>query len=120
MIVSANVFFFSSRRRHTRYWRDWSSDVCSSDLAALLPYANEFTRSTQPVSELFVATNCGGSDGNSGVTANPAVGWMTDEIVRHGGSSVLAETTETYGAEHILTKRAVSREVGEKLVALMR
>jgi altronate hydrolase len=90
------------------------------EIAGLLPYANEFTRSTQPVSELFVGTNCGGSDGNSGVTANPAVGWMTDEMVRHGGSSVLAETTETYGAEHILTKRAVSREVGEKLVALMR
>jgi altronate hydrolase len=67
-----------------------------------------------------VALNCGGSDGNSGVTANPAVGWMTDELVRHGGTSVLAETTETYGAEHILTERAVSREVGEKLVALMR
>jgi altronate hydrolase len=90
------------------------------EIAALLPYANGFTRSTQPASELFVATNCGGSDGNSGVTANPAVGWMTDEIVRHGGTSVLAETTETYGAEHILTRRAVSRDVGEKLVALMR
>lgn len=90
------------------------------EIAGLLPYANSFQRTTQPASELFVATNCGGSDGNSGVTANPAVGWMTDEIVRHGGTSVLAETTETYGAEHLLTKRAVSREVGEKLVALMR
>ncbi len=90
------------------------------EIAALLPYANGFTRSTQPASELFVATNCGGSDGNSGVTANPAVGWMTDEMVRHGGTSVLAETSETYGAEHLLTRRAVSREVGEKLVALMR
>jgi altronate hydrolase len=90
------------------------------EIAALLPFANGFQRSTQPASELFVALNCGGSDGNSGVTANPAVGWMTDELVRHGGTSVLAETTETYGAEHILTERAVSREVGEKLVALMR
>jgi arabinonate dehydratase len=90
------------------------------EIAALLPYADSFQRTSQPVSELFVATNCGGSDGNSGVTANPAVGWMTDEIVRHGGTSVLAETTETYGAEHLLTKRAVSRAVGEKLVALMR
>jgi len=90
------------------------------EIAGLLPYANSFERSTQPASELFVATNCGGSDGNSGVTANPAVGWMTDEMVRHGGTSVLAETSETYGAEHLLTKRAVSREVGEKLVALMR
>jgi len=90
------------------------------EIAALLPQTNEARRSTQPASELFVATNCGGSDGNSGITANPAVGWMTDEIVRHGGTSVLAETTETYGAEHLLTRRAVSREVGEKLVRLMR
>ena len=90
------------------------------EIEALLPYANSFTRSTQPVSELFVGTNCGGSDGNSGITANPAVGWLTDELVRHGGTSVLAETSETYGAEHLLTRRAVSREVGEKLVALMR
>jgi len=90
------------------------------EIASLLPYANSSTRTAQPLSELFVATNCGGSDGNSGITANPAVGWMTDEMVRHGGTSVLAETTETYGAEHILTKRAVSPEVGKKLVALMR
>jgi len=90
------------------------------EIASLLPWANSFTRSTQPVADLFVGTNCGGSDGNSGITANPAVGWMTDEIVRHGGSSILAETTETYGAEHILTKRAVTPEVGKKLVALMR
>jgi altronate hydrolase len=90
------------------------------EIANLLPYANSFTRTTQPLSELFVATNCGGSDGNSGITANPAVGWMTDEMVRHGGTSVLAETSETYGAEHILTKRAVTPAVGKKLVALMR
>ncbi len=90
------------------------------EIAALLPYANEFRRTTQPASALFVGTNCGGSDGNSGITANPAVGWMTDELVRHGGTSVLAETSETYGAEHLLTRRAVSREVGEKLVGLMR
>jgi altronate hydrolase len=90
------------------------------EIAALLPYANSFQRTTQPASELFVATNCGGSDGASGVTANPAVGWMTDELVRHGGTSVLAETSETYGAEHLLTKRAVKPEVGKKLVELMR
>ena len=90
------------------------------EIAALLPYANSFQRTTQPLSELFVGTNCGGSDGNSGITANPAVGWMTDEMTRQGGSSLIAETTETYGAEHLLTRRAVSREVGEKLVALMR
>jgi altronate hydrolase len=90
------------------------------EVAGMLPYAQSFNRTTQPAAELFIGTNCGGSDGNSGITANPAVGWMTDEIVRHGGTSVLAETSETYGAEHMLTRRAVSREVGEKLVALMR
>ena len=80
---------------------------------------NDRRRETVPASELVVGVQCGGSDAFSGVTANPAVGWMTDEIVRHGGTSVLAETTETYGAEHLLTRRAVSRDVGEKLVALM-
>jgi altronate hydrolase len=73
-----------------------------------------------PLSELVVGTNCGGSDGNSGITANPALGVAGDEVVRHGGTWLIGETTETYGAEHLLTKRAVSREVGERLVALMR
>jgi altronate hydrolase len=64
--------------------------------------------------------NCGGSDGYSGITANPALGVASDELVRHGGTSVLAETPEVYGAEHLLTRRAVSREVGEKLLGLIR
>ena len=69
---------------------------------------------------MILAENCGGSDGNSGITANPALGVASDELVRYGGTSVLAETPEIYGAEHLLTRRAVSREVGEKLVALIR
>jgi altronate hydrolase len=89
-------------------------------VARMLPPANECRRTPQPASELIVATNCGGSDAYSGITANPTVGWLSDELVRQGGTSVLAETTETYGAEHLLTRRAVSREVGEKLLALMR
>jgi altronate hydrolase len=72
------------------------------------------------VSELTVALQCGGSDGYSGVSANPALGAASDLVVRHGGAVILSETPETYGAEHLLTRRAVSREVGEKLVALMR
>jgi altronate hydrolase len=68
------------------------------------------------VSELILGTNCGGSDGNSGVTANPALGHASDLLIAHGGTSVLAETTEIYGGEHTLTRRAVSREVGEKLL----
>ena len=59
---------------------------------------------------------CGGSDGYSGITANPALGIAVDTLVRHGGSGVLAETPEIYGAEHLLTSRAISREIGEKLI----
>ena len=65
---------------------------------------------------IILGTNCGGSDGNSGVTANPALGVASDLIVAQGGTSILGETTEIYGAEHLLTRRAVSREVGEKLI----
>ena len=86
----------------------------------LLRRASEAKRAPQSVSHLIIGTNCGGSDGNSGVTANPALGLAGDEFVRQGAGWVLPETSETYGAEHLLTRRAVSREVGEKLVALMR
>ncbi len=86
----------------------------------LLKRASDARRTPQSVSHLTVGTNCGGSDGNSGITANPAVGEAGDLFVRQGAGWVLAETSETYGAEHLLTRRAVSREVGEKLVALMR
>jgi altronate hydrolase len=89
-------------------------------VAKLLKVANEMRRTSQPISKLILAENCGGSDGNSGITANPALGVASDELVRYGGTSVLAETPEIYGAEHLLTRRAVSREVGEKLVALIR
>ncbi len=86
----------------------------------ILPHAESMRRSRQPVSKLVLAENCGGSDGYSGITANPALGIASDELVRHGGTSVLAETPEIYGAEHLLTRRAVSREVGEKLLGLIR
>ena len=86
----------------------------------VLAEANAVTREAVPAAELTVALQCGGSDGYSGITANPALGAASDLLVRHGGSVILSETPETYGAEHLLTRRAVSREVGEKLVALMR
>lgn len=86
----------------------------------LLPYANNVERTPQPISELMVALQCGGSDGWSGVTANPLVGAVSDEIVRQGGTVVLGETPEIYGAEHMLTRRAVSRDVGEKLIEKVR
>ena len=82
--------------------------------------ANRVTRVAVPAAELTVALQCGGSDGYSGVSANPALGAASDLLVRHGGTVILSETPETYGAEHLLTRRATSREVGEKLVALMR
>jgi altronate hydrolase/galactarate dehydratase len=63
---------------------------------------------------------CGGSDGYSGITANPALGVASDLLVAHGGTTILSETPEIYGAEHLLTRRAVSREVGEKLVERIR
>lgn len=85
-------------------------------VAELLPQANDVKRTRIPASKIILGTNCGGSDGNSGVTANPALGVASDLLVAQGGTSVLAETTEIYGAEHLLTRRAVSREVGEKLV----
>jgi altronate hydrolase len=88
----------------------------ASEVARLLPQANAARRTRQPVSEITIATNCGGSDGNSGITANPALGWAVDELVRYGGTGVLAETPETYGAEHLLVRRAVSEEVAHKLL----
>jgi altronate hydrolase len=86
----------------------------------LLPEANAWRRTEQAASKICLALECGGSDGNSGVTANPALGVAADRIIAQGGSAVLGETTEIYGAEHLLTRRAVSREVGEKLVERIR
>ena len=86
----------------------------------MLAEANKLTRSTVPAKHITLALQCGGSDGYSGITANPALGAAVDLLVRHGASAVLSETPEIYGAEHLLTRRAVSREVGEKLVARIR
>jgi altronate hydrolase len=83
----------------------------------MLPKANKARRETMPASALTLALQCGGSDGYSGITANPALGAAADILVAHGGTAILAETPEIYGAEHLLTRRAVSREVGEKLIA---
>jgi altronate hydrolase len=85
-------------------------------LKEMLPLANDVKREPIPVAELILGTECGGSDGNSGVTANPALGIASDLMVAHGGTAILSETTEIYGGEHTLTRRAISREVGEKLI----
>jgi altronate hydrolase len=86
---------------------------------AMLPIANQATRSECPASELKVALQCGGSDAWSGVTANPALGYACDLLAAQGGTGVLAETPEIYGAEHLLTRRSVSPDVGERLIGLI-
>src|ERR1700758_1637700 len=85
-------------------------------IKAMLPVAARATRETRPASEIVTALQCGGSDGYSGITANPALGAAADLLAKHGGTAILSETPEIYGAEHLLTRRAVSREVGEKLI----
>jgi altronate hydrolase len=89
-----------------------------AQIREMLPDANRVSRRPVPASELVLALQCGGSDGYSGITANPALGVASDLLVRHGGTVVLSETPETFGAEHLLTTRAVTREVGRKLLAL--
>ncbi len=87
---------------------------------AMLPRAELARREPLPVSHLVLGVECGGSDAYSGITANPALGAAADILVAQGGTAVLSETPEVYGAEHLLTRRAVTREVGEKLVALIK
>jgi len=86
----------------------------------MLPEANKCVREPCPVSELMVALQCGGSDALSGITANPALGYACDMLVAQGGTAVLAETPEIYGAEHLLTRRARDTATGERLVELIR
>lgn len=88
-------------------------------VAGLLPRVNDVKRQTVSASHLMVGLECGGSDGYSGVTANPAVGACADRIVAAGGTAILSETTEIYGAEHLLTRRSRTPEVGKKLLALI-
>ena len=87
---------------------------------AMLPIAARARRETRPASDVVLALQCGGSDGYSGITANTALGAAVDLVVKHGGTGVLAETPEIYGAEHLLTRRAVNRAVGEKLAERIR
>jgi altronate hydrolase len=86
----------------------------------MLPEANAVVRRPVPASHLVVALECGGSDGLSGITANPALGIASDLAVRHGATVILSETTEIYGAEQLLLERAQSEEVGQKLVERIR
>jgi altronate hydrolase len=91
-----------------------------AQIREMLGAANNVRREMVPASHITVGLQCGGSDGYSGITANPALGAASDLLVRHGGTVILSETPESYGAEHLLTRRAVSREVGEKLLLRMK
>ncbi len=92
-------------------------EAAAAEIARLLPRVDAARRTPRPASDLVVATNCGGSDGYSGITANPALGWAMDEIVRYGGTALLAETPEIHGAEQLLVRRARSEAVARKLLA---
>ncbi|MDO9143783.1 UxaA family hydrolase [Rhodoferax sp.] len=82
----------------------------------MLPQANAVQREPCSAAHITIGLQCGGSDGYSGISANPALGAAVDLLVAHGGSAILSETPEIYGAEHLLTRRAVTRDVGEKLI----
>lgn len=85
-------------------------------IEAMLPVADAARRSTVPASHLKIGLECGGSDGFSGITANPALGAAMDVLVRHGGTAILSETPEIHGVEFMLTRRAITPEVGQKLL----
>ncbi len=82
----------------------------------MMPIVGAAKRTVQPASGLSLALECGGSDGYSGISANPGLGYAADLLVRHGGTVILSETPEIYGAEHLLTRRATSPEVATKLL----
>ncbi len=86
-------------------------------VTAMLPGLDAAVRVPRPAAHLTLALECGGSDGYSGISANPALGYAADLLIRHGGTAVLAETPEIYGAEHLLTHRAATPEVARKLLA---
>lgn len=86
----------------------------------MLPSANQVRRQSVPASHLIIGLQCGGSDGYSGISANPVLGAAVDLLVAHGGTAILSETPEIYGAEHLLTRRAQTLEVGRKLVSRIR
>ncbi len=89
-------------------------------LRDMLPIANRAIRTTVSASHLTVGLQCGGSDGYSGISANPALGAAVDLLVRHGGCAILSETPEIYGAEHLLTARAATPDVAKKLMSRVR
>jgi altronate hydrolase len=95
-------------------------EIGLGDITPVEPEANAVARRTLPAKHLILGLQCGGSDGFSAITANPALGVAADLLVRNGGTAILSETPEIYGAEHMLLGRAASQEVGQKLLDLLR
>ncbi len=91
-------------------------EAAIAELKGICEVANKVVRQPAPLSKLMVGMQCGGSDGYSGITANPALGAASDLLVRHGGTTILSETPEIYGAEHLLTRRAASPDIAEALI----
>jgi len=94
-------------------------EAARREIARMIERASAEKRSRIPASKIILGLNCGGSDGFSGITANPALGVCSDLIAQAGGAAVLAETTEIFGAEHLLVRRARNREVAEKLLGFV-
>jgi altronate hydrolase len=117
--------FFDSMKKHNRIHfltiQDEGGtkkivDKVFGQIQDLLKEANNIKRTPQAVHHLTLALQCGGSDGYSGISANPALGVAADMLVKNGGSSILSETPEIYGAEHLLINRVSSKEVADKLI----
>ncbi len=95
-------------------------EAARKEIGAMIDRAAAEARVETPASDIVLGLNCGGSDSFSGITANPALGWCSDRLAEFGGTAVLAETPENFGAEHLLVKRARNRETADKLLALIR
>ncbi len=101
--------------------QDFDDDIAEGVrlINELKAYADTFKRQPVPVSKLRIGLKCGGSDGYSGITANPLVGRLSDKVIASGGSCVLTEVPEMFGAEHLLMQRCESEEIFNKTVALI-
>jgi altronate hydrolase len=95
-------------------------EAARGEIARMIERAASEQRTAAPASKIILGLNCGGSDSFSGITANPALGVCSDLVAQAGGSAVLAETTEIFGAEHLLIRRARNRAVGEKLLGFVK
>ncbi|MCK1402303.1 altronate dehydratase [Bradyrhizobium sp. 4] len=123
LMSSQNLEMGASLRTFTMQEVGGTRKTIEAGIAAvkeLLPEVDRARRTTVPASHLTVGLQCGGSDAFSSITANPSLGVAVDILIRNGGTAVLSETPEIYGVEHVLTRRAVSREVGEKLIERLR